>query len=111
MLRYSAQQQPRGGGQIPYGTRSLVPRRPTCGTSNDLDLWLLLAAAEYGLGTRDLAVLRPSGCPSADGGAASLWRHLKLAYAHQESLRGPARRLPDRRHRRLVRLLRRSSSR
>jgi len=25
----------------------------------------------------------------ADGGSASLWQHLQLAFAHQESLRGP----------------------
>ncbi len=86
VLLYSAQQQPRGG-EIAYGTESLC-RPAELDPSNDMDLWLLWAAAEYGLATRDLGVFK-AGVPYRDGGAASLWAHLKLAYRHQESLRGP----------------------
>ena len=39
-------------GFVPYGTGPLCTRFDL-GTSNDLDFWLLLAAAEYGLGARD----------------------------------------------------------
>ena len=86
VLLYSAGQQPRGG-YIPYGTRSLC-RPAELDPSNDMDLWLLWSAAEYGLATRDLPTFR-ARVPYADGGSASLWAHLKRAYAHQESLRGP----------------------
>jgi hypothetical protein len=87
VLLYSARQQPSGGGQISYGTRSLC-RPAELPPSNDMDLWLLWSAAEYGLATRDLGVFERR-VPFRGGGGASLWRHLKLAYAHQESLRGP----------------------
>ena len=42
------------GGLIPYGMTEMCTRFDL-GSSNDLDLWLLLTAAEYGLATRDLA--------------------------------------------------------
>ena len=87
VLAYSAREQPAGGGQIAYGAQSLC-RPAELPPSNDMDLWLLWSAAEYGLATRDLALFdRP--VPFRGGGTASLWRHLKLAYVHQESLRGP----------------------
>ena len=87
VIEYSAQEQPRGGGQIPYGMAELC-KRFDLGSSNDLDLWLLLAAAEYGLATRDFGFFdRPVRW--ADLGEASLWEHLKAAHAHQESQRGP----------------------
>ena len=54
----------------------------------DLDLWLLLAAAEYGLGTRDLSFF-DERLPWAGGGSASLWEHLRQAHRSQESRRGP----------------------
>ena len=41
--------------EIAYGTESLC-RPAELGPSNDMDLWLLWAAAEYGLATRDLGV-------------------------------------------------------
>ena len=41
-------------GSSPTGCVALCKRFNALGTSNDLDFWLLLAAAEYGLGTRDL---------------------------------------------------------
>ncbi len=87
VLRYSAQEQARASGEIPYGLGEMCKPLER-GTSNDLDLWLLLTAAEYGLATRDVGVFRR---PVAwrDGGEASLWAHLKRAYEHQESFRGP----------------------
>src|SRR5262249_46235124 len=48
ILRYSISLQPQGGGQLPYGTGPLCSRFDL-GISDDLDFWLLLAAAEYGL--------------------------------------------------------------
>ena len=73
---------------LPYGLGGLCTRFEL-GTSNDLDFWLLLAAAEYGLGTRDLRS-STSGIAFADTPAkATAWEHLKLAFRHQESLRGP----------------------
>ena len=86
VLLYSARQQPRTG-DIAYGTESLC-RPAELEPSNDMDLWLLWSAAEYGLATRDLGVFR-ARVPFRDGGSATLWRHLKHAYAHQESLVGP----------------------
>ncbi|MBN1529758.1 MAG: hypothetical protein JW895_11890 [Thermoleophilaceae bacterium] len=86
VLLYSARQQPRTG-PIEYGTGSLC-RPAELEPSNDMDLWLLWSAAEYGLATRDFRGFR-ARVPYRDGGAASLWAHLKRAYAHQESLRGP----------------------
>jgi hypothetical protein len=87
VLVYSAQQQPAGGGQIAYGTLSLC-RPAELPPSNDMDLWLLWAAAEYGLGTRDLALF-DRRVSYRGGGSATLWRHLEDAYRQQESLRGP----------------------
>ena len=93
MLLYSASEQPRQGGQIPYAMTSLCRPNDALADANDMDLWLLWSAAEYGLATRDLPVF-DTPVRFSDGGSASLWRHLKRAFAHQESLRGPARRLP-----------------
>jgi hypothetical protein len=87
VLLYSAQEQPRAGGQIPYAMSELCHKLPF-GNADDLDLWLLLAAAEYGLGTRDLRVYR-TRVSYASGGSGTLWSHLKLAFRHQESLRDP----------------------
>jgi hypothetical protein len=86
VLRYSAVGQP-ASGFIPYAQLGNC-RRFDFGTSNDLDVWLLLAAAEYGLATRDVAFF-DERLPYAGGGEATLWDHLKLAYRHQESQRGP----------------------
>lgn len=87
VLLYSAQEQPRGDGQIPYAMSELC-QKFKFGNADDLDLWLLLAAAEYGLGTRDLRLFEQP-VRYADTGSGSLWSHLKLAFHHQESLRGP----------------------
>jgi hypothetical protein len=87
VLLYSAQEQPQVGGQIPYAMSELC-HKFNAGNSDDLDLWLLWAAAEYGLGTRDLKVF-DEPTPYARGGSQTLWDHLKLAFRHQESLHGP----------------------
>ncbi len=87
VLLYSAAEQPRGGGQIPYGRISDC-QRFDLGTADDLDLWLLLTAAEYGLASRDSHFFNAK-VPWADGGSATLWQHLKAAVDHQESQRGP----------------------
>ena len=91
ILRYSIKWQPPGpaaGQQEPYGTGPLCTRFDL-GTSNDLDFWLLLAAAEYGLGTRDTKFFDEQlpyyGTPQT----ATAWQHIKEAFAHQETLRGP----------------------
>lgn len=86
VIRYSAVEQP-SSGFIPYATLGNC-RRFDFGSSNDLDVWLLLAAAEYGLASRDLAFF-DERLRYADRGEASLWEHLKLAFRHQESQRGP----------------------
>lgn len=86
VLLYSAEEQPRQG-QIPYAMSELC-HKFKFGNADDLDLWLLLAASEYGLATRDLRVF-DRRVTFADGGATSLWNHLKLAFSHQQSLLGP----------------------
>src|SRR5204863_343208 len=58
------------------------------GSSDDLDLWLLWAAAEYGLASRDLSFF-DKPVRYSDGTTGSMWEHLKLAYQHQESQLGP----------------------
>ena len=88
ILRYSIGLQPSDGRPFPYGTGPLCTRFDL-GTSGDLDFWLLLAAAEYGLATRDTGFF-DEPLPFYDGGApVSAWEHVKLAYRHQESLVGP----------------------
>jgi hypothetical protein len=87
VLLYSAQEQSRASGRIPYGMTEMC-RPLNRDTSNDLDLWLLLTAAEYGLATRDLPFFRER-VRWSDGGESTLWEHLRRAFEHQESLRGP----------------------
>ncbi len=90
ILRYSISLQSRDSrqfNQLPYGTGSLCSR-VELGSSSDLDFWLLLAAGEYGLGARDPRFF-DERLPFHEGGSASAWRHLKVAFRHQESLRGP----------------------
>ncbi len=88
ILRYSIRLQPEGTGQLPYGTGPLCTIADL-GTSNDLDFWLLLAAVEYGLGTRDSAFFAEQQPYRDNGRLATVWEHLQRAVAHQESLRGP----------------------
>jgi hypothetical protein len=85
VLLYSAGEQPQSIGQVPYA-RVQNCARFDLGTSDDLDLWLLWTAAEYGLATRDTAFF-DTRVPWADGGTGTLWAHLKRAVAHQESQR------------------------
>lgn len=84
-LLFSAQGQPREG-VIPWSMGELCEPANTVSQSNDPDLWLLLAAAEYGLATRDRSVFSEQVVYQG-GGEASLWAHLKQAFRHQESLR------------------------
>ncbi|MBI2382990.1 MAG: hypothetical protein HYV18_02835 [Gammaproteobacteria bacterium] len=87
-IRYSAQQQERASGHVPYAMGHMCT--PVALPSADLDFWFFLAAAEYALATRDLAFF-DENVRFADGGEASLWDHLKLAYTHMERVvgRGP----------------------
>jgi hypothetical protein len=87
VLRYSAQEQTNQTGVIPYGIIEGCVRFDL-GTSDDLDVWLLLAAAEYGLASRDLRFF-DEPIRYGDAGADTLWDHLKLAFRHQEAQRGP----------------------
>ena len=72
VLLYSASEQPRQGGQIPYAMSALCRPNDALANANDMDLWLLWTAAEYGLATRDLSILDVP-VRYADGGRASLW--------------------------------------
>ncbi|HUO69762.1 MAG TPA: hypothetical protein VMU39_03215 [Solirubrobacteraceae bacterium] len=88
-LRYTISLQSQRDGDIPYGV--LPPCRPYngLGSSDDLDFWLLLAAAEYGLGSRDLAFFSERLPFDGTRHRVTVWEHLKVAFRHQESLRGP----------------------
>jgi len=90
ILRYTSHLQPRGNHNlIPYGTAAHCSIPTWVGPPDDLDAWFLLAAAEYGLGTRDLAFFDEQ-VPFYEGkGSASVWEHLKLAVQHNESIIGP----------------------
>ena len=91
ILRYSVGFQPPPPAplqQNPYGVESLCTRFDL-GTSNDLDFWLLLAAGEYGLGMRDKAFFGEQIPYYGTGITASVWEHVKEAFAHQETLLGP----------------------
>ena len=87
VIEFSAQEQPSLGGAIPYGLLSQCTRFDL-GTSDDLDQWLLWAAAEYALSTRDFAFLGRE-VPYYQGlGAGTMWEHLKLAFHNQEEVIG-----------------------
>jgi len=91
VLRYTIVQQPPPptvAQQNPYGIGQLCTRFDL-GTSNDLDFWLLLASAEYGLATRDTHFFDEPLPYAATGQTATAWQHIKEAFAHQESLLGP----------------------
>ena len=98
ILLYSAGLQPGAAGasngkayqasQLPYGMIGMCTRFDL-GTSNDLDFWLLLGASEYGLATRDTSFFdRPVNFYMAPS-SATVWDHLKIAFQHQESIKGP----------------------
>ena len=88
ILRYSIKLQPEvPEGFVPYGTGPLC-QRFDLGTSNDLDFWLLLSAGEYGLGARDPEFF-DEPLPFQDTKREiSAWEHIKIAYRHQESMKG-----------------------
>jgi hypothetical protein len=91
ILEYSvALQPPPPAAQFPYGMGPLC-QRVDLGTSDDLDFWLLLAAAEYGLGTRDTGFFdRQLPYYDTQGqDKATIWEHLKVAFAHTQSMLGP----------------------
>ena len=89
ILRYSISLQREADSAIPYGTGSLCTRFDFLGTSDDLDFWLVLAAAEYGLASRDFAFFGEQLAFYDTHALASAWEHVKLSYQHQETLRGP----------------------
>jgi hypothetical protein len=88
ILIYSTQLQPQANHQLPYGTTDLC--QPfNLGASDDLDFWLILAAAQYGLATRDVGFFDHAVRFAGSDQTASLWQHLELAFSHQQSLLGP----------------------
>jgi hypothetical protein len=91
ILRYAIELQPRGparDAQFPYGTTAFC--KPIYSIkSNDLDFWLMLGAVEYGLGTRDTAFFHERLPFYGTNRTATVWRHIKIAVAHQQSLLGP----------------------
>ncbi|HZU16011.1 MAG TPA: hypothetical protein VFD01_05315 [Candidatus Dormibacteraeota bacterium] len=88
VIVYSAQEQSPGVGAIPYGMQDLCTPYFFGGESDDLDLWLLLAAAEYGLASRDVSFFQQPVPYLGGASTATLWDHLKLAYFHQENVIG-----------------------
>jgi hypothetical protein len=91
ILRYTVHFQPSGSpqnAQLPYGSGPFC-ERVDLGTSNDLDFWLLNAAAEYGLATRDLSFFRSEVPYYAGATNATVWERLKWAFEHAESMHGP----------------------
>jgi Glycosyl hydrolase 36 superfamily, catalytic domain len=89
ILRYSVSLQSQSTGEIPYGSVPLCAPFNALGSSDDLDFWLLLAAAEYGLGSRDVSFFSERLPFHDTRRRVSVWSHLKGAFRHQESLRGP----------------------
>lgn len=85
VLIYSARQQPRSG-IIPYSMGAHCRPANLEAESNDPDLWLLLAAAEYGLASRDRSLFARQ-VSFRGGGRGTLLEHLKVAFRRQESLR------------------------
>ena len=88
ILIYSAQFQPQSTLQLPYGSTSLC-KAYNLGQSDDLDFWFMWAASTYGLATRDVSFFGQSVHFYGSSVSASLWQHVKLAFAHQQSLLGP----------------------
>ena len=88
ILRYSVSLQSQSTLQMPYGTGPLCSIAHL-GTSDDLDFWLILAASEYGLATRDTGFFDQQLPFYGSARRASVWEHIKLAFQHQESLLGP----------------------
>ncbi|MFN8174447.1 MAG: hypothetical protein U0T02_05200 [Solirubrobacteraceae bacterium] len=91
ILRYSMALQPARLGPLPYFPYGIGPlcTDANLGTSGDLDVWLLMAAAQYGLGSRDNRFFDERLAFRHSTRSASLWEHVKLTYRDMESLRGP----------------------
>ncbi len=91
ILRYSLELQPPGparDAQLPYGTTAFC--KPLYSIkSNDFDFWLLLGATEYGLGSRDTTFFRQRLRFHGTRQTATVWQHIKIAFANQESLLDP----------------------
>ncbi len=79
VILYSARGAAAGTGQIPYAISELLPPFKF-GNSDDLDLWLLLAAAEYGLATRDSGFFDTRVGSTERRRARRCGTHLKLAF-------------------------------
>ena len=88
ILIYSGQFQPQSTLQFPYGSTSLCSAYQL-GTSDDFDFWFMWAAATYGLATRDTGFFGTPVHFYGSSASTSLWQHVKLAFAHQQSLLGP----------------------
>ncbi len=88
ILIYSAQFQPQSSLQLPYGSTNLCAAYDL-GNSDDLDFWFMWAASTYGLATRDVGFFATPVRFYASPISSSLWQHVKLAFAHQQSLLGP----------------------
>jgi hypothetical protein len=88
ILVYSAQFQPESTLQFPYGSTSLC-QAYNLGESDDFDFWFMLAAATYGLVTRDLSFFDQSVRFYDSTTSVSLWQHIKLSFEHMQSLLGP----------------------
>jgi Glycosyl hydrolase 36 superfamily, catalytic domain len=88
ILIYAVSLQPLGTLQFPYGMGPLCTAF-NLGTSDDPDFWLILAASEYGLATRDTGFFNREVRFYDSTQKATVWEHIKLAYQHQESLLGP----------------------
>jgi Glycosyl hydrolase 36 superfamily, catalytic domain/Glycosyltransferase family 36 len=87
ILLYASKLQPTGvaaNAQLPYGTTELYTPLEL-GTSNDLDFWVLEAAAQYGLATRDLSFFHQQVPFYGTDQTATEWQHLKIAFEHMQT--------------------------
>ena len=94
---------PAGGlGQLPYGSTDLC-QAFNLGQQDDSDFWLMLAASQYALVTRDFSFFDRQVRYYGTSSTGSLWDHIKLAFEHQQSLLGPHGEYQFSRHGRLER--------
>jgi hypothetical protein len=88
ILIYAAQFQPEATGQLPYGSTDLC-KAFDLGQQDDSDFWLMLAASQYALVTRDFSFFDRQVRYYGTNSTGTLWDHIKLAFEHQQSLLGP----------------------
>jgi hypothetical protein len=88
ILVYAAQFQPQVSGRLPYGSSDLC-KAYDLGQQNDSDFWLMLAASQYALVTRDFSFFDRQVRYYGTSSTGSLWEHIKVAFEHQQSLLGP----------------------